>query len=102
MRSAVRNARSQGYAAGSRAQKPTLALPPLSPERAPATVPSGTRRVAPPAAIADLPTVEATSELAGVLAIRGGPGGVGGIATVDPSGSTTAWSTASAGTTAGQ
>src|SRR3954466_12023978 len=36
---------SQGYAWGRRTQMPMLASPPLSPERAPAMVPSGRRRV---------------------------------------------------------
>ena len=38
---------SHGYAASSRTQRPTFAFPPLSPERAPASVPSGRRRVGP-------------------------------------------------------
>src|SRR5689334_284631 len=38
---------SHGHAAGLRAQTPTLAAPPLSPLRAPATVPRGTDRVGP-------------------------------------------------------
>src|SRR5215467_7570192 len=95
MRSAVRKSRSQGYADGSRAQNPTLALPPLSPERAPAIVPSGARRVGP----------EMSAAPAGLSAgsmTRGGPDGVGGIATIDPSAITTAWFTTFVATTVGQ
>ena len=45
--STVRALASHRQASSVRAHTPTLALPPLSPERAPATVPSGTRRVGP-------------------------------------------------------
>src|SRR5262249_19116807 len=48
--SALSDSRSHAYASGVRAQTPTLALPPLSPERAPMIRPSGARRVGPPGA----------------------------------------------------
>src|SRR4051812_10884768 len=47
-RSGVNSAASHAYAASSRVQNPTLPLPPLSPDRAPATAPSGTPTTSPP------------------------------------------------------
>src|SRR5207247_1738162 len=63
-----------------RAQTPTFASPPLSPERAPTTVPSGTRKVVPDGAA----TGRAGRGGSGGSAVRCGAG----IATRSPDGST--------------
>src|SRR3954447_3487828 len=93
IRSGVSSATSQPYAASSRTQNPTLALPPLSPDRAPAMVPNGTRTVAPPGLAAG-----------GAAGRTGGTGAHGGCGTVVvvPSERWTTCSTSSAGTSAGQ
>ena len=73
---------------------PTLALPPLSPERAPKWAPNGV-----PAGI-----VAGSASIArGVIGSSdGGPVGAGSMRDRVPSPSTTIWSISSAGTSAGQ
>src|SRR5579884_1022997 len=94
--STSRLAASQAYAGSVRAHSPTLALPPLSPERAPYTAPRGTARLGPSGtgSVAAATGATATSPA--------GSGGVGSTASLRPSAATTTWSTTSAGTSAGQ
>src|ERR1700744_6257289 len=93
-RSTVRYSRSQPNAAGSRVHTPTLALPPLSPDRAAAIRPSGARTAGPSGTaystyVGSKPTyVELVS--------------MGGMTWRVPSGSTTVCSTSVAGISAGQ
>src|SRR3954465_9584306 len=103
-RNAFSSSQASSHAAASsvRAQKPTLALPPLSPDRAPIRVPSGIRRVSP---LRSLPA--ALPPAAGGAAVvaeegGGGAGGVWGMTSRRPSAWTTTCSTSSAGTSAGQ
>ena len=97
IRASVRNSASHSYARRRlAAHSPTLALPPLSPERAAA---DRTERASAPSR----PVARAVSRCASLDRTAGSPAlGVGSITTRVPSGRTTACSTASAGTRHGQ
>src|SRR5262249_60390839 len=71
-RGTVRKPASHAYPASVRAHTPRLALPPLSPDRAPATRPSGARTTGPPAAAAP-PATTGTFASAGGAPRRGAP-----------------------------
>src|SRR5207245_3253779 len=93
-RSTVRNASNQRYPSSLRAQTPTLALPPLSPDLAPNTVPSGSRRVGPKSAGSGRPSSAFSS--------CGGRRGGSTTSSRRPPSNTTVWVTTSADTSAGQ
>ena len=92
----LRNPSSQSKASAERANTPRLALPPLSPERAPATRPSGDGTVGPQSRLA----AGAAGERIGGT----GPatGGTGSTTVRSPSRKVTYWGTADAATVAGR
>src|SRR5581483_5998650 len=79
-RSTVSHSRRKANAAGVRAQTPRLALPPLSPERAPNARPSGTRTVSPDGGGGS--AIDGGA-IAGASSVE--PPGAGAIAIVSPS-----------------
>lgn len=81
------------YSSSVRVQSPMFAFPPLSPERAAAISPSGSRRVGPGTGAGTT-----GSAGAGIPAVTG----LCGIGVVVPSGSVTRCSTSEAGTRVGQ
>ena len=97
-RATVRKSDSQAKPSAERANTPTLAVPPLSPERAPTTLPIGARTVGPPGTAAASGSGTAIS-IAGATtpAPAGRPS-----TTVTRSSTITVWGQRSAGTAAGQ
>src|SRR5215207_4551598 len=95
-RSTVRNPSSQAHPSSLRANTPRLALPPLSPERAPTTRPRGAATVPPAGSIAPGPGAGSVGRAAA------GVGATESTTVAVPPSTTTCWGTSSAGTTAGR